>query len=82
MHRKPISMIFSTLHVIYRHLGYCNITKRVTHLVDAHQHPVDQSHGHHLLQVLHGRVLVDLLHNEVGNESGNVPLTEERQAHV
>lgn len=43
-----------------------------TYLVDADQHPVDQSHGHHLLQVLHGRVLVDLLHNEVGDELGDV----------
>lgn len=46
----------------------------MTHLINAHQHPVDQSYGHHLLEILHGRVLVDLLHDEVGDKFGNVPL--------
>lgn len=47
--------------------------RRKSHLVDAHQHPVDQSHNHHLLEVLHRRVLVDLLHDEVRDEPGDVP---------
>lgn len=46
----------------------------VTHLIDTDKHPVDQSYSHHLLQVLHGRVLIYLLHNEMGNKLGNVPL--------
>lgn len=50
----------------------------MTHLVDAHQHPVDQSYRHHLLQVLYGRVLVDLLHDELGDKFGNVPLKRMR----
>lgn len=50
----------------------------MTHLIDAHQHPVDQSYRHHLLQVLYGRVLVDLLHDELGNKFGNVPLKRMR----
>lgn len=45
----------------------------MTHLIGTHQHPVDQSNCHHLLQVLHGRVLVNLFHNELGDEFGNVP---------
>lgn len=46
----------------------------MTHLIGTHQHPVDQSYCHHLLQVLHGRVLVNLLHDELGDELGDVPL--------
>lgn len=46
----------------------------MTHLIGTHQHSVNQSYGHHLLQVLHGRVLVYLLHHELGDEFGNVPL--------
>lgn len=49
-----------------------------THLVDAHQHPVDQSYNHHLLEVLHRRVLIDLLHDEVCDELGNVPSKKKR----
>lgn len=48
-----------------------------THLVGAHQNPVDQSDCHHLLQVLHGRVLVNLLHHKLGDKFGNVPLKRE-----
>lgn len=44
------------------------------YLVDADENPVDERDSHHLLQVFHGRVLIDLLHYEVGNEFGNVPL--------
>lgn len=46
----------------------------VTHLVDTDTHPVGQSHSHHLLQVLHGRAFIDLLHDELGDELGDVPL--------
>lgn len=46
----------------------------ITHLIGTHQHPVDQSYRHHFLQVLHGRVLVNLLHDELGDKFGNVPL--------
>lgn len=51
----------------------------MTHLVDAHQHPVGQSYRHHLLQVLYGRVLVDLLNDELGDKFGNVPLKRMRK---
>ncbi len=51
----------------------------MTHLIDAHKQPVDQSYRHHLLQVLHGRALIYLLHNEVSNKFGNVPLKRKRQ---
>lgn len=45
----------------------------MTHFVDTDKHPVDQSDSHHPLQVLHGRVPVHLLHNEMGKKFGNVP---------
>lgn len=70
---SPQATHHATLH--HRHLrGRLGGIKNLKmHLIDAHQHPVDQSHHHHLLEVLHRRVLVDLLHDEVRDEPGDVP---------
>ena len=47
--------------------------KSNSHLVKAHQYSIDQGYRHHLLEVFHGRVLVDLFHDEVGDKLGDVP---------
>lgn len=54
--------------------AFIKAMRNATHLVDTHQYPVDQSNSHHLLQVLQGCVLIYLLHNEVGDKFGNVPI--------
>lgn len=41
-------------------------------LVEADEDSVDQSDGHHLLQILQGGVLIDLFNYEVGDELCNV----------